>query len=171
MKKIAFAAMRTGLIDADTIKQFQRWGAVPRDVDTTTVDDPEAAIELLQEALESEDQTRLQTTDLDILKDWFEPKNQRKGQLVIVDHDTDQKATRTVNFVKRTVRTLTTYIFPWMAESIEDVLTNGLTYLRYTEGDQKIKVYFKDVQEMYYGDVKAFMICYARESEDTDVGD
>jgi hypothetical protein len=174
MRKIAFAAMRMGLIEPDVIKQFQRWGGIPRDMDTSVVEEPEVALELVQDALESEEYVRLQDTDLDLLKFWLNTDNQRKGQLTLVDMHTGQKAVRSILFARREVvvtatKKLVEYVLPWVSESIIDILTNGLTYLKYTEGETKNAVYFGDVREMYFGDVKAFMVCTA--TEDQNVSD
>lgn len=158
MRPLGLAAIQAGLIDEDTIAQFKRWGMIPRDLDTSVREEPSLAVERIQFALEAEEQVRLQNTDLDILKFWLNKTNQMRGQLVVIDPDVDTKATKTVVFARRQLGARVQYIIPWISESIYDILTNGRTYLRYTDG-KNVKVYFTDVEEMYFGNMKAFMVC------------
>lgn len=174
MRPIAYAAIRSGLIDKDILLQCQRWGFVPRDLDIGIVEEPHVALDLIQEALENEDQVRLQNTDLDLLKFYLNTDNQYKGQLTIVDKDLGTRATKTIVYARREIRVhskaFTQYIIPWLSESIAETMTNGETFLKYKEGDKKMRVYFVDVHEMYFGDVKAFMICDALEEADDGTG-
>jgi hypothetical protein len=161
MRPLALATIQAGLIDPDTIAQFKRWGVIPRELKTDIVEDVNLAVERIQFALEAEEQVRMQSTDLDILKYYMNKDNQRSGQLVVVDEATDAKASKTVVFAIRSRGSDIQYILPWMSESIVDILTNGKTYLRYSGDKSPAKVYFSDVEEMYFGNVKAFMVCTA----------
>lgn len=157
MRPLALAAVQAGLIDADIVAQFKRWGMLPRSLDASVVEDPTLAIERIQFALEAEEQVRLQSTDLDILKYYLDKENQRKGQLVIVDNEFGTKATKTITYALRTILSSNQYIIPWISDSIIDTITNGSTYLRCLPS--KSCVYFDSVDELYFGDVKAFMVC------------
>jgi len=159
MRQLALAAVRAGIIDESIVTQMKRWGMVPRDLDTSVLEDRDLAIERIQYALEDEDQVRLQSTDLDILRSWLDQKGQLRGQLVVVDTDKDSKATKTVTFSVRTRLQQPQYIIPWISESIAEILTNGKTYLRYSVDGKNVKVFFTEVNEMFFGDVKAFMVC------------
>lgn len=159
MRPLALAAIQAGLIDEDVIAQFKRWGMVPRTLDTTVREDPDLAIERIQFALEAEEQVRLQSTDLDILRYWMDKSNQQRGQIVIVDARVNTKATKTVLFALRRHGARTQFILPWISENITEILTNGHTYLRYDADGQNKKVFFTDVEEMYFGDTKAFLVC------------
>lgn len=159
MRLIALAAIRAGIIDASVVSQMKRWGTIPRELDTSVVADTDAALEGIQYALEAEEQVRLQSTDLDILKEWLNVSNQRKGQLVIVDTVTGAKATKTVTFATRSRLQDVQYVIPWVSDSVVDTLTNGKTYLRYTSGDNNVKVFFSEIAELFFGEVKAFMLC------------
>jgi len=54
------------------------------------------------------------------------------------------------------------YIIRWHSESIEDVMTNGRTYLllgsKSSDGSG-CKVFFSRVREVFFGETKAFIIC------------
>ncbi len=52
--------------------------------------------------------------------------------------------------------TIGNYILPWRDESIEDIMLDPDTYLKPAGAP---RVYFLNVQELYYGDRKVFMIC------------
>jgi hypothetical protein len=159
MRPIALAAIRAGLIDESTVAQFKRWGMIPRELDTSVLEDVDLAIERIQYALEDEEQVRLQSTDLDILQYYLDRRNQQKGQLVIVDTNTETKATKTVVFAVRSHIGRRQYIIPWVSESILEIITNGRTYLRYASDGKNVKVFFAEVAEMYFGEAKAFMVC------------
>lgn len=117
---------------------------------------------MIQEALESEEQSRLQSTELDLLKWFLQPQNQRKGRLVLIDPRMGTRASKTVTFC---VDAKGRYAIPWTSESIKDLMTNEHSYLSYKDEDGKnLRVFFMDLEDIYFGDVKAFMTC---SSEDT----
>lgn len=159
MRLLAIAAIRSGIIDESTINQFKRWGVVDRDLDTSIIEDPDDAIEGIQFALESEEQVRLQSTDLDLLKFYLDKNNQRKGQMVVHNADASKRAVRTVTYAVRARGKENQYIIPWVSDSIEDTLTNGKSYLRFVDGEKSTRVYFTNIEELYFGEVKAFMVC------------
>lgn len=159
MRPIALAAVRAGLVDQNTVNLFKHWGALPRDMSVEVDDDPTAAIERVQEALEAEGQVRLQSTDLDILHYYLDPENQEKGQLIVVDDELGTKASKTVTYARRVLPGLEQYIIPWVSESVIEVMTNGETHLRRRTENGTVKKHFTEVTEMFFGDFKAFMVC------------
>jgi len=163
MRPVGVAAIKAGIIPEETLDEFRRWGALPsiEEHDLSPFDSIEQAVEGIQEAIESEEQVRLQTTDLDALKWFLDPRNQRRGRLVLVDSETEERATKTITFSLMPVTGR--IIIPWMAESIVDMMANGLTYLSYKDEGENVRVYFTDVEEMYFGSVKAFMVCVGKE--------
>jgi len=164
MRPLGKAAIRAGLIDEDTMKEMQRWRMIPTDLsEFEQVDSVEEAVQIIQDALEAEEQVRLQSTDLDVLRHYLEPKNQRRGRLVIVNHENDTRGSKNITFCITPSRG---YAIPWTAETVEEMMTNGATYLSYKEeGDEKPRrVYFTSVDELYFGDIKAFMVCAAEDA-------
>lgn len=163
MRPVGVAAIKAGIIPEDTLNEFRRWGALPtqEEHDLEPYDSIEAAVYGIQEAIESEEQVRLQTTDLDALKWFLDARNQRRGRLVLVDNDTSERATKTITFCL--MPATGKIIIPWMAESIVDMMANGATYLSYKEKDENVRVYFTNVEEMYFGSVKAFMMCTGKD--------
>jgi hypothetical protein len=165
VKPIVLAAIQMGIIDNDVLQQFKKWGFLPRELDTTPIEDSELAFEAAKEALDSREYVEMRDTDLDLLRFYLDKNNQAKGQLVVIDHtrpeeDKNAKSTKTVVFARRALGLRVEYVVPWThEENIETILTNGRTYLRYSAGGVNMKVYFTNIQEMYFGDVKAFMVC------------
>jgi hypothetical protein len=160
MRPLAEAAIRAGLIDPEVLTQFKKWGLVPKDIEPVGASNPEEIVEELQEALESEDQVRLQTTDLDLLKYYLTPENQQRGQIVLVHPETHQRATRTVVFAVRSLYGRDQYILPWMSDTVADMLTNGNSYLRWVPpGAASKRIYLIEHDKIYLGDVESFLVC------------
>lgn len=170
MRPLAEAAIKAGLVDDDTLAQFKRWGMVPKDLQPGAFE-PQEAVEAIQDALDAEEQVRLQHTDLDLLRYYMEPSNQLKGQIVLINPDLDQRATRTTTFAIRVLHGREEYVLPWMSESIADMLTNGRSYLRWSatdlpNGKASRRTYLTNAQELYFGDVRAFLVCEGMEDDD-----
>ena len=163
MRPVGVAAIKAGIIPEETLDEFKRWGALPTmaEHDLKPFESIEDAVEGIQEAIESEEQVRLQTTDLDALRWYLDERNQRRGRLVLVDSDTEERATKTITF--SVLPASGKLVIPWITESIIDMMSNGLTYLSYKDKDENVRVYFSDVEEMYFGSVKAFMMCTGKE--------
>ena len=170
MRPLTLAVIQAGLVDPSVLNECKRWGMIPRDLDTTVQEkDAELAVQCIQDALEDERQVRLQHTDLDLLKFYLDKSNQRTGQLVLKDEEAGTKATKNIVFACRSHfpaskqlspgHSAQEYIIPWISESITDILTNGATYLRYEKDGQHVHVRFFNVEEMFFGDTKAFLVC------------
>jgi len=156
MKPIAVAVVRSGLVDPAVMEEIRRWGMPVELVSADKVlEDPRQIVDLIQNALEGDDQVKISETDLDLLTRFLDPKYRREGTLVVKDGD--QKATSKVMYC---TTPLGEYAIPWMSESIGELMTNGGTYLRYKtgEGDNEY-IKFQDVREVFFGDQKAFMVC------------
>jgi predicted transcriptional regulator len=152
------AVLRSGLLDRNTVSELQRWGYL-REVDEGVLDSQlqssEEVVNVLRDALESEDMVEIRDTDLDIMKTWM--RDQRKGRLVVHGES-----------IPITFCTLLTgeYAIPWMGENISGLLLDGESHLKL----KRKKVYFRDVREVYFGEVKAFMVCLPglKENDDCD---
>jgi len=156
MKPIAHAVIRTGLIPEDTLAEIRKWGLPIEFVQSSQVlESAQAVTAVIQDALESADQVTCRDTDLDILSRFLDPNHQQKGTLML--RDGDQKGSQEVLFC-RTI--LMEYAIPWTSDTIFETILNGETYLRYTDRDgTKMKVFFNDGHELFFGDHKAFMVC------------
>lgn len=147
---ISEVVARVGIIDPLMLAELRRWGfPIAETPEGTRIDDPEAAIEAIQEAIESEEQVEVRTTDLDVFKQYVETCKDGKLHLVA----REQHGEFTVSFGR--TKYGNEYIIPWRTSSVEEFMTNGETYLL----DGRRKIYFSDIREVFYGDVKAFMIC------------
>lgn len=175
MRPLAEATIRAGLIDESVLAQFRRWKVIPPDLEAEEGVPLEDAVERIQMALESEEQVRIQATDLDLLKHYMTPANQLRGQLVLINPEADEsRATKSVTFAMREVLpnpiTATEhqyqYVIPWSGESIYDLMTNGRTYLRWSGPDgESQRVYFNEVDDLYFGDMQMFMVCKGEKDE------
>lgn len=165
MRPLGIAAIRAGIIPEETLDEFQRWGVMPnpKEHELHPFDDIEQAVMEIQRALDSEEQVRIQTTDLDVLRWYLDKENQIKGRLVIVNELTGERATKTVTFA--IAPPADKYIIPWTSDSIVEILTNGQTYLSYKVDGVNHRVHFDEAEDLYFGDLKAFVVCMGREAE------
>lgn len=154
MSDLSKAVVLSGALDANMLKELTRWrlpGVVlPAEGQFNT---PEEAVEAIEEAMTGQEQVEVRITDLDVLKCYLQSR--KDGKLRIVNDERGTSGTWPVVFgvIKRAK--YVDYILPWNSDSIEALLTNGQSYLL----DDKKKVYFSLVTELYFGDQKAFILC------------
>lgn len=158
MRPVAEAALRAGLVDPYALAEMMRWGIVPRDANDEPYENADEAVQAIDEALISEDQVQLKKTDLDLLRTYLHEENQRKGRLVVVDPTTNERANRTITFSRVPGNR---YVIPWMSNNTFELLVNCESYLSFKEDeadDKPKRVYFNNAEEIFFGDVKAFMV-------------
>lgn len=155
MKAVTKAAIQAGLIDQDTVDQFKRWGAMPRGMNIERLEDPDEALKAIQDAIQSEDQVTLKTTELDMLRHYRVPTNQLRGQVVWTDVDHGQKGTKVVLFCHY----LNKFVMPHPGDQMLRNLVNGTSYMRWTPPPTRgaKRVYFDGYDEIYFGDLAAFV--------------
>lgn len=165
--KIAAIVAKSGILPTETLRQFQRWGLLP---DISEVPPPASAEEFvrrIQQALEENDLMVVKETDLDIVHRFVH--TQKVGSLYVA-YEPDQP---TKAFEVAFGRTLTgEYIFPWQGDDISGVLTNGITHMTYKVEDTSKSgrpitllksVFFEEVREVFFGDMKVFIVCRGKE--------
>lgn len=158
MRPIATAVIRTGLVHKDALAEMQKWG-LPVDLiaeeEVANIHEAQQVVNIIRDALDASDQVMVRDTDLDMLKSWVNPDNQREGRLYVKDED--QKTSFKVIFSRGPLKE---FVIPYRSDSIVDLMTNGETHLKYTDDEgKKQTVYFTNTREFYIGDTKAFMIC------------
>lgn len=151
MNSLAAAVLRSGLLDQETVNEFRKWGSpiefperlppFPRN--------PSEVVILLEEALQSEGFVLTKETDLEILSAYMTTQKQGGLHLSVGDQSTNFEVTYGMT-------TSGEYILPWRSETIQEEMTNGQTHLCLRDGTE---IYFKDVRELFFGEVKAFMVC------------
>lgn len=154
MSELAKAIAMSGALDTGMLRELSKWklpGVVVPDEDGFST--PEAAVEAIEEAITGADQVEVRVTDLDVLKNFLQSR--KEGKLHVVNDERDTQGTWSITFGTIRRLTHTDYIIPWNSDSIEALLTNGQTYLL----DEKKKVYFARITDLYFGDQKAFMLC------------
>lgn len=156
MKPVVEAVVEAGLVPDDALDEMARWGihvtAVPNE---RILRSPEAVVTHIREALESEEQVRIDQTDLDLLTRYLDKKHQRQGRLIIKEG----KRHQTVN-VSFCLTKLGEYAIPWTEPEEPEVLANGETHLKWKDTDgTEYDVRFIDVRELFFGSKKAFAVC------------
>jgi len=156
MKPVVDAVVEAGLVPDEALDEMARWGihitSVPNE---RILRSPQAVVEHIRAALESEDQVRVDQTDLDLLTRYLDKKHQRQGRLVLKDG----KRHTNVN-ISFCLTQLGEYAIPWTDEETPDVLVNGETHLKWTDVDgTEYDVRFVDVRELFFGNKKAFAVC------------
>lgn len=153
MSELARAVTQSGALDESMLRELNKWKlpgvVVPDGAGFTS---PEEALEAIEEAMTSANQVEVRVTDLDILKNFLQTR--KSGKLHLVTED-GTKGTLNVTFGTISRRNYVDYIIPWNNDSLEVILTNGESYLL----DDKKKIFFSSVMDLYFEDTKAFMVC------------
>jgi hypothetical protein len=145
-------AMKLGLISPEMRAQFAQWGEVP-DVEPLEVQSHEEVIELVERALQNDDPLEVKVTNLELIQEFC--ATQRLGKLHLSVNDQDAEFD-----VVFGISRAGDIILPWRSEDISDALLNPVqSYLEWVVDDVVHSVYFKSVEDSYYGDVKAFIVC------------
>jgi hypothetical protein len=154
------AVLRAGFVPDETVNELSRWGgfSIPDEMEIET--NRRLALENIREATESRETVEVRMTDLDALK--FYEEHQRLGRLyysISAGEPGDPRRKRTtfvdVTYAKTPIGN---YIIPWTDQDsdIFDLMLDEGTYLK-PAGETR--VHFANVDELYFGEQKAFMIC------------
>lgn len=151
MSELGKEVVKMGLVPAGVLQELRRWGFSLEDAGSFGTDPPataEEAVSRIENILQGEGYVFTKETDLDAVKTFV--TTMKTGKLHLV------KEGVTSNFDIPYGKTPTEdFLIPWKGENVQDLLTNGESYLKV---DNK-KVYFRSVQELFFGDTKAFMLC------------
>jgi hypothetical protein len=150
-KPVTKAVMEAGLVKESTVEQLRRWGLLNTAAERKNIESMQQVVDSLREAMEGEDAVAMRATDLDLIRQYL--SSNKKGRLHVPADEDGKMATLTVEY---SVTKMGTYIIPWTSESIKDLLLHEKTYLKTAEG---LKVRFAYINELYYGDRKAFVVC------------
>jgi hypothetical protein len=161
MHDLTRVVIRSGLIDMNTLAQFRKWGLMtPEVVQAPHPETPEQLVEQLDRALQDEDMVIVRETDLEALNKYL--STMKQGTLHLVTDD----GTKGEVPVSYGTLDFGEYMMPWSADTIEEMLANGETYLITAEGE---KVFFNNARELFFGEHKAFVVCkmHSKESHGT----
>jgi hypothetical protein len=150
-KPVTRAVIEAGLVEEATIDQLRRWGLLNTDAERKNIEDPQQVVNNIREALEGEEVVAMRATDLDLIRQYL--SNSKKGRLFVPADDDKKTASLTVEYA---VTVMGSYVIPWTSESIKELLLHDKTYLKTAEGH---KVRFAHINEVYYDDKKAFVVC------------
>jgi hypothetical protein len=134
---------------------------------------PEQVVQAIEEALQAEDLVLVRETDLECITNFLGTSHRGILHVVVEDDEggPDQEADIEC-FYGRTP--LGEYIIKWHSDSIEDVMTNGKTFLQATAGVELStlravrsgpQIFFTRAREVFFGKVKTFVICTAGETD------
>lgn len=148
------AVLKAGIIPTDMVTELARWGnyEVP---EVQVEEDPRTALAGIREAIESHDTVALRITDLDALN--YYKQNTLKGRLYYSLRGGPQTL-RNSSFIEVAYAKMPdgNYLIPWTSEDIFDLMLDEGTYLKPAGG---ARVHFANIDELYYGEQKAFMVC------------
>lgn len=163
MGKLAEILIRSGLVDGNSLAEFERWGMPlpdePSD-DARPVLFPEEVVNGIEEALQNQGMVITRETDLEAIPQYLSSMQEAVLHVVIAEHQEDFAI-----HVGKNPRG--EFLLPWRSDSITDVLTNGETYL--LTGSRK--VFFQEARELFYGETKAFVVCTPSGEEDVGEGE
>lgn len=152
MNPVALTAMKLGLISPEMRAQFAQWGEVP-DIEPIEVQSHEEVVELVERALQTDELVMPKVTNLELLQQFC--MTQRLGKLHLSLND-EEAAFDVVFGVSRAGD----IILPYRSEDISDAMLNpAQSYLEWDVDGIAHSVYFRSVEDSYYGDVKAFIVC------------
>lgn len=147
------AMIDSGLIDSANIAQLKKWGLLSGEGEPIEVlSSPNAIVDRIRAVLESA--VEMRDTDLDVIKLYIQKRE--KGKL----HLPPETGTKTVPISIEYCKTkMGEYVIPWTSEDISDLLLDPRTYLKTAD---KKHIRFVDIRELYYDDVKSFIVCAPR---------
>jgi hypothetical protein len=150
MHPVTAAVLRAGVVSPKMLEEMKRWS--PNLEKEASAGEPlelDMAASIIEQALQSEEYVIVRETDLEVVRQYA--TTTRTGVLHM-EIDELQQGDAEVTYGKTK---LGEYIIAWQSDSIEDLLTNGLSYLV----EDGHRVFFKNVRELYFGERKAFMVC------------
>lgn len=158
MKQVVDAVVEAGLIDSSILDEMARWGIhVTSAPNAQIANDPKAVVEHIRQAIESNDQVRMDETELDLLTRYLDRKHKKTGRLTVKEGK--KHHTHSVDFC---VTHTGEYAIPWTEEDeTPHVLANGETHLKWEADGVQHDVYFTEVREVFFGKKKAFAVCTA----------
>jgi len=158
------AVLKAGVVDANTLALFKKFGApIDPDAEVEEPKDLETAAAIIGDVLESEGYVVVRETDLQVFNQYVETS--RRGTLhLAVESDVEPTGLTATDIEITYGKTkMGEYIIAWHSESIEDLLTDGNSYLE----AEDCRIFFQSVRELYFGNTKAFMVCLVSTREPT----
>lgn len=155
MSELTRAVALSGALGPDQLQELMKWRLpveLPEDQPYETAAEAVGAIE---DALTSENQVEVRVTDLEVLRAFLSSK--QEATMHVFNEQTKQRGSWPIQIGHIQRLKLVEYIIPWRGDAIEDLLTNGETYVVLRGSKQKI--YFSRVQDCYFGEQKVFIIC------------
>lgn len=150
MNPITLAVLKAGLISPAMLKEMKRISPlIAPDAEVGEPVDLDLAVRFVEDALQSDEYVLVRETDLESVRQYVETTR------TLTLHIEDGPESSGDIEVTVGVTPLGEYIVAWKGESIRTMMTNGMTYLV----DGNVRVFFRDVRELFFGEYKAFMVC------------
>lgn len=117
---------------------------------------PEEVVSAIEQALQDEELIITRETDLEAVKQYLETQTQ--GILhVVVSEDGEEVSSDIGTTYGRTK--MGEYVIRFHSEGLEEVMTNGKTFLLEDDDGPGTEVFFSHARELFFGDLKAFVVC------------
>jgi hypothetical protein len=146
---VTTAVLQAGIVSSEVIDEMNRWGLPVKFVETPRfLNTLEDIVDCLREAVESDENVKLRDTELDAMN--FYLAHNKPGKLTFRDQEADRNVSVQVQYA---VTPGGRYLIPWTDESIVDKLVDQGTTLN--AGGKKVA--FEEVEELFFGGVKAFV--------------
>lgn len=155
MKK---AILQADIIPTEVLPELERWGVnIPENIRPEP--NLKRALDSIREAIESRASVEFRMTYLDALEIY--EKNQQIGRLyyLVPDNSISGVKRSKTTFIEISYAILPSgaYLIPWTDEDISYLMVEKGTYLKPVGGS---RVFFGDVDNNFYGEQKAFIVCY-----------
>jgi hypothetical protein len=144
--------VQSQLIPENALQELRRWRLPLDTVEERRFETHDQLIDAIWEAKESGAQVHKRLSDLDLLERWRDPTQRQQGVLVL--RNGTEKASNKITFCYAANGDI---IIPWTGDSIVDLIINRDSYLRLTIEGKPRRVYFKDAEELFFGETKAFI--------------
>jgi hypothetical protein len=151
MSKLTEAVALSGALDPEQFRELAKWRLPVGLPEGDPFTSPEQATAAIEDATSGYDQVRIRVSDPDVMKTYLATK--REGKLVLKDGDAKQSFDWSFGVTKAG-----DYLLQWGDNAETDLLTNGESYLL----DGQTRVFFSDVQELYFGEKRVFLQCTVR---------
>ena len=155
-KPMIEAVLKAGLIGENALREMKRFSAaIDPEAKTEEPKDLDTAATIIATAIADEGYVMVRETDLEILHQYAETA--RQGVLHLeIDSDVEPSGSNSTDLeISFGKSKMGEYIIAWRSETIEDMLTNGRSYLQ-VDGQ---RIFFSRLRELFYGETKAFMAC------------
>lgn len=154
MSKLTEAVGLSGALDTAQLSELAKWRLPITVPDGEPFTSPEEAVAAIEDATTGYDQVQIRVSDPDAMKHYLATKC--SGKLVLKEGEAKQSFDWSFG-----TSPAGDYLLQWGDNAGTDLLTNGESYLL----DGHRRIFFSNVQELYYGERRVFLQCTPRKTK------